>query len=148
MRFVRASKTHLDLFKSEGLWKEDSLREYLAHVHVLRPNMTKEAERVLSATYLYHRSNPDRRAERTTVRLLDSLIRLAEGHARLMYKSQVEIMDAIYAAELIGTNTPSEEDSGSSFPQDPVSTYRSKGEPTFERTILFFFSFFLYHRWK
>lgn len=65
----------MDLLKSEGLWKEDSLREYLAHVHTLRPVLTREAERTLSATYLYHRSNPGRRAERTTVRLLDSLIR-------------------------------------------------------------------------
>lgn len=117
----------MDLLESEGLWKEDTLREYLAHVHTLRPTMTKEAEQVLSTTYLYHRSNPDRRAERTTVRLLDSLIRLAEGHARLMYKSQIDVTDAIHAADLIGTGAATDGETGSSFPQDPLATYRDKG---------------------
>lgn len=66
---------HIDSLKLEGLWTEESLREYLAHIHTLKPILTVEAKKVLSATYLYHRSNPERRAERTTVRLLDSLIR-------------------------------------------------------------------------
>lgn len=73
--FHRDSKNHIELLNTEDLWKEDILREYLAYVHSLQPKLTKEAEMVLRATYLYHRSHPDRREERTTVRLLDSLIR-------------------------------------------------------------------------
>ncbi|OAD61088.1 DNA replication licensing factor MCM9 [Eufriesea mexicana] len=122
------SKTHIELLKTECLWKEDTLREYLAYVHSLEPKLTKEAEMVLRATYLYHRSHPDRREERTTVRLLDSLIRLAEGHARLMYRSNIEIMDAIFVAKLVGTYCTSEINLGCSFPTDPIATYRSEGE--------------------
>ncbi|XP_043284468.1 DNA helicase MCM9-like isoform X2 [Venturia canescens] len=68
-------KKPMDLLKSDGIWKEESLREYLAYVHSIKPVLTREAEKVLSTVFLYHRSNPDRREERTTVRLLDSLVR-------------------------------------------------------------------------
>ncbi|KAK1122278.1 hypothetical protein K0M31_009501 [Melipona bicolor] len=122
------SKSHIELLKSENLWKEDILREYLAHVHSLQPKLTKEAEMVLRTTYLYHRSHPDRREERTTVRLLDSLIRLAEGHARLMYRSNVEMIDAIFVAKLVGTGSTFETNLGCPFPTDPMATYRSEGK--------------------
>lgn len=73
--FNRDSKNNIELLKSEAIWKEDTLREYFAHIHSVEPELTNEAELVLRKIYLYHRSNPDRREERTTVRLLDSLIR-------------------------------------------------------------------------
>ncbi|XP_012340480.1 DNA helicase MCM9-like isoform X4 [Apis florea] len=120
------SKNHMELLKSESLWKEDTLREYLAYVHSLQPKLTKEAEMILRATYLYHRCHPNRREERTTVRLLDSLIRLAEGHARLMYRSDIEIMDVIFVAKLVGTGSTSEINLGCSFPIDPIATYKSE----------------------
>lgn len=103
------------------------MREYLTHIRTLRPILTSEAEKVLSATYLYHRSNPERRVERTTVRLLDSLIRLAEGHARLMYRSEVLLIDAITAADLTGTLT-NDMGTGCPFPADPKYTYRCRGK--------------------
>lgn len=52
--------------------------------------------------------------------------RLAEGHAKLMYRTKVEIIDAITAAELIGT-TMLNSDVGCPFPTDPIATYYSKG---------------------
>lgn len=58
-----------------GLWSEETLCEYFAHVRALKPMLTEEAKKILSATYLHHRSDPHRKPERTTVRLLDSLIR-------------------------------------------------------------------------
>ncbi|XP_012340479.1 DNA helicase MCM9-like isoform X3 [Apis florea] len=122
------SKNHMELLKSESLWKEDTLREYLAYVHSLQPKLTKEAEMILRATYLYHRCHPNRREERTTVRLLDSLIRLAEGHARLMYRSDIEIMDVIFVAKLVGTGSTSEINLGCSFPIDPIATYKSEDQ--------------------
>ncbi|XP_012278485.1 DNA helicase MCM9 isoform X2 [Orussus abietinus] len=63
----KTAKSHMDLLKSEGLWKEDSLREYLAYVHMLKPSLTLEAEEILRASYLRQRSHPDRKQERTTV---------------------------------------------------------------------------------
>lgn len=54
--------------------------------------------------------------------------RLAEGHAKLMYKKKIELMDAIFAVKLIGTGSSSEVDPGCSFPDDPMAAYRSEGE--------------------
>ncbi|KAI4503342.1 hypothetical protein M0802_001564 [Mischocyttarus mexicanus] len=116
----------LDSVRS-GLWSEQSLREYFTHVHTLKPSLTLEAEKVISGTYLYHRSNPSRRAERTTVRLLDSLVRLAEGHARLMFRSEVQLMDAIIAADLTGT-LKSDMGIGCPFPTNPKYTYHCRGK--------------------
>ncbi|XP_076240123.1 DNA helicase MCM9 [Calliopsis andreniformis] len=122
------STSHTELLKAEGLWKTDTLREYFAHIHSLEPQLTKEAELILRKVYMYHRSDSNRREERTTVRLLDSLIRLAEGHARLMYRSKIEVMDAIFVAKLVGTGTTSEVDLGCPFPTNPLATYKSDGK--------------------
>lgn len=74
--YYRHSETYMGpLNLTGGLWKEETLCEYFAHVRILKPILTEEAKKIISATYLYHRSNPHRRPERTTVRLLDSLIR-------------------------------------------------------------------------
>ncbi|KAK0171671.1 hypothetical protein PV328_005094 [Microctonus aethiopoides] len=121
MTKIRVKKP-MELLKSEGMWTTESLREYFAHIHSIKPSLSKEAEKILSAVFLYHRHNPNRREERTTVRLLDSLIRLAEGHARLMYKTQVDVMDAIVAAQLVGT-VPTQNDIGCPFPEDPQAAY-------------------------
>ncbi|XP_011862077.1 PREDICTED: DNA helicase MCM9-like [Vollenhovia emeryi] len=120
-----------------GLWSEETLREYFAHVRsTLKPTLTEEAKKILSATYLHHRSDPCRKPERTTVRLLDSLIRLAEGHAKLMYRAKVEIIDAVTAAELVGTTLLDNSDAGCPFPTDPVATYRLKAKDLLKRLNL------------
>ena len=41
----------------------------------MKPRMTENAEKILRAAFLYHRSRPGRRDDRTTVRLMDSLVR-------------------------------------------------------------------------
>ncbi|EZA51963.1 DNA replication licensing factor MCM9 [Ooceraea biroi] len=121
------SETYMGPSNLAGLWREETLGEYFAHVRTLKPVLTESAQKILSATYLYHRSDPYRRPERTTVRLLDSLIRLAEGHAKLMYRTKVEIIDAVTAAELIGTTLLNSSDAGCPFPTDPIATYQAKG---------------------
>ncbi|XP_012538630.1 DNA helicase MCM9 [Monomorium pharaonis] len=119
-----------------GLWSEETLCEYFAHVRTLKPVLTEEAKKILSATYLYHRSDPHRRPERTTVRLLDSLIRLAEGHAKLMYRTKVEVMDAVTAAELVGTTLVNSSDAGCPFPTNPIATYHSKAKDLLKKLNL------------
>ncbi|XP_012055437.1 PREDICTED: DNA helicase MCM9-like [Atta cephalotes] len=122
------SETFMGPLNLTGLWSEETLCEYFTHVHTLKPVLTEEAQKILSATYLHHRSDPQRRPERTTVRLLDSLIRLAEGHAKLMYRTKVEVIDAVTAAELVGTTLVNSSDAGCPFPTDPVATYRLKAK--------------------
>lgn len=121
------SEMYMGPLNLEGLWSEETLCEYFAHVRMLKPALTEEAKKILSATYLHHRSDPNRRPERTTVRLIDSLIRLAEGHAKLMYRNKVEVIDAVTAAELVGTTLVNSSDAGCPFPTDPVATYHLKG---------------------
>ncbi|XP_070528319.1 DNA helicase MCM9 isoform X3 [Cardiocondyla obscurior] len=130
------SEMYKDPWNLMGLWSEETLREYFAHVRALKPVLTEEAKKILSATYLYHRSDPRRKPERTTVRLLDSLIRLAEGHAKLMYRNKVEVIDAVTAAELVGTTLLNNSDADCSFPIDPIVTYQLKAKDLLKKLNL------------
>lgn len=56
-----------------------------------------------------------------------------------MYRSDIEIMDVIFVAKLIGTGSTSEINLGCSFPVDPIATYKSEG--TFYIYILSSFVF-------
>jgi len=44
-----------------------------------------------------------------------------------MYRTKVEVIDAVTAAELVGTTLVNSSDAGCPFPTDPVATYRLKG---------------------
>lgn len=59
----------------DGLWSEKTLQEYFVHISSLKPKMTSNAQKILTRAFMYHRSRPDRHEERTTVRLMDSLVR-------------------------------------------------------------------------
>lgn len=86
----------------EVLWSEDTLRAYIECARRrFEPTMTPEAERILSRYFERQRQAEHRNAARTTVRLLESLIRLAQAHARLMWRNSVETIDAVYAIVLI-----------------------------------------------
>ncbi|CAK7341069.1 unnamed protein product [Dovyalis caffra] len=72
-----------------GLWS--SAKGYF------RPVLTKEAEKVISSYYQLQRRSATHNAARTTVRMLESLIRLAQAHARLMFRNEVTRLDALMA---------------------------------------------------
>ncbi|XP_023750740.1 probable DNA helicase MCM9 isoform X1 [Lactuca sativa] len=89
------NKCHEDLDK---MWPLSTLRSYIHFVKgYFRPTLSKEAENVISRYYQLQRSIATENAARTTVRMLESLIRLAQAHARLMFRNEVTRLDAITA---------------------------------------------------
>ena len=56
---------------------------------------TEEAEMIIQAYFGYLRGRQTLAKDRKTIRMLESLIRLAEAHARLMFKKDIEIFDAV-----------------------------------------------------
>ncbi|KAK9184924.1 hypothetical protein WN943_025276 [Citrus x changshan-huyou] len=80
------------------IWPLAMLRRYIYFVKgYFKPILTKEAEKVISSYYQLQRRSATQNAARTTVRMLESLIRLAQAHARLMFRNEVTQLDAITA---------------------------------------------------
>ncbi|MED6108724.1 DNA helicase mcm9 [Stylosanthes scabra] len=80
------------------VWPLSTLKRYLHYVkETFRPVLTREAERVISSYYQLQRKSATHNAARTTVRMLESLIRLAQAHARLMFRNEVTRLDAVTA---------------------------------------------------
>jgi DNA replicative helicase MCM subunit Mcm2 (Cdc46/Mcm family) len=64
------------------------------------PLLSPEAQEVLMAYYQMQRRSGTSSAARTTIRMLQSLIRLAQAHARLMFRGEVIVDDAVAAIEM------------------------------------------------
>lgn len=74
-------------------WSKEKLRCYIALVkETFQPTLTKPAALLLQRHYKSCRSKPS--SIQITVRFLESLIRLSQAHARLMYRNTVTLMDA------------------------------------------------------
>jgi DNA helicase MCM9 len=92
--FGGVSSTLPDMTKT---WKLGELRSYIAAIKDrLKPVLSREATRILTAHYSHCRKKNEMHNP-VTVRLLESLIRLAQAHARLMYRSVVTVDDACAA---------------------------------------------------
>lgn len=83
---------------SRGFWNLAMLRRYVQYVKEhFQPVLTSEAESVIISYYQLQRRSGTQNAARTTIRMLESLIRLAQAHARLMFRDKVTRADAIAA---------------------------------------------------
>ncbi|XP_075673193.1 putative DNA helicase MCM9 [Castanea sativa] len=81
-----------------NIWPLPMLQRYIHFVKgYFKPVLTKEAETVISSYYQLQRKSAAHNAARTTVRMLESLIRLAQAHARLMFRNEVTRLDAVTA---------------------------------------------------
>ena len=89
----------LEPVPSGAFWTRERLAEYVARCRAAaRPEMSREAERLLSAYYQMQRMRVGpfgRAAGRTTLRLLESLVRVAQAHARFMCRGAVTLQDAV-----------------------------------------------------
>jgi DNA helicase MCM9 len=83
----------------------ETLKAYVNFVrNEMRPTMSHGARVVLGKYYQLQRRADLRDVARTTIRLLESLIRLAQAHAKLMCRESVEISDAIWSIVLMETS--------------------------------------------
>ncbi|XP_063391677.1 DNA helicase MCM9-like [Cydia fagiglandana] len=86
---------------SKKQWSNEKLQMYIGLVGGVRTEMTAAANTVLRAYYMSQRRAATRDPSRTTVRMLDSLVRLSQAHCRLMRRTSILPADAVTAAALV-----------------------------------------------
>ncbi|KAK4881303.1 hypothetical protein RN001_004622 [Aquatica leii] len=96
-RHIISGKSLSATNKVDGVWPLEMLQQYFIVIKTINPLLSSNADQILAAYYQVQRQASTRNKSRTTVRLLESLIRLSQGHARLMFHNEVEVMDAIFA---------------------------------------------------
>ncbi|KAJ1895498.1 DNA helicase mcm9, partial [Kickxella alabastrina] len=113
-----------------GVWGFDRLQAYVALVKTrIHPTATGPSEQVLTRYYQLQRQRDSANTARTTIRLLESLIRLAQAHARLMFRSTLRVCDAVMAVVLMESTMLSAsvlaptDALHSPFPEDPDAAY-------------------------
>jgi hypothetical protein len=81
---------------TEGHWSMEKLRAYVAIVRdKFHPTLSREASQLLENHYNLCRQSKSEKSLPITVRFLESLIRLSQAHARLMYRNEVLLDDAV-----------------------------------------------------
>ncbi|KAI7800133.1 putative DNA helicase MCM9, partial [Triplophysa rosa] len=125
--------------ESSCLWSMEKMRAYFCLIKSLQPRVTQEANIILSRYYQLQRQNDSRNAARTTIRMLESLIRLAEAHARLMFRETVTVEDAVIVVSVMecsmqgGALLSNVNALHTSFPDNPCEQYRTQCEIVLER---------------
>ncbi|XP_030054414.1 DNA helicase MCM9 isoform X3 [Microcaecilia unicolor] len=125
--------------KSEKLWSMEKMKTYFCLIKSLQPKMSDEANVILVRYYQMQRQSDWRNAARTTIRMLESLIRLAEAHARLMFRDIVTVEDAITVVSVMESSMQGGALLGgvnalhTSFPENPTEQYRVQCELLLDR---------------
>ncbi|KAJ1913754.1 DNA helicase mcm9 [Mycoemilia scoparia] len=121
-------------------WSIDKLQTYIMYVKAtFSPVSTPGSERVLTRYYQMQRQTDSRNSARTTIRLLESLIRLSQAHARLMARDKVTVMDAVVSVMLVDASMQGSTLIGpadilhTTFPDDPEEEFRAQQNAVLEK---------------
>lgn len=68
---------------SASLWTMEKIKAYFRVIKRLQPQMSAEANSILTRYYQLQRQSDGRNTARTTIRMLESLSRLAEGEDQI-----------------------------------------------------------------
>ncbi|NWH95693.1 MCM9 helicase, partial [Aegithalos caudatus] len=128
--------------KSGKLWSMERMKTYFCLIKSIQPKLSDESNLILVRYYQMQRQSDCRNAARTTIRLLESLIRLAEAHARLMFRNTVTLEDAVTVVSVMESSMQGGALLGginalhTSFPENPMEQYRTQCEIILERLEL------------
>lgn len=87
---------------TEHEWDMKKLKAYLTYCkRTFHPKISSDAEQILSKYYQRQRKTDLTNSSRTTIRMLESLIRLCQAHARLMCRHEATRVDAVTAIYLM-----------------------------------------------
>lgn len=101
---------------TNGHWGMEKLRAYVAIVRdKFHPTLTTEASQLLEHHYDLCRQSKSEKSLPVTVRFLESLIRLSQAHARLMYRNEVKLDDAVAVILLMEHSATAYQDSKDDF---------------------------------
>ncbi|KFO24448.1 DNA replication licensing factor MCM9 [Fukomys damarensis] len=126
----------------ERLWSMEKMKTYFRLVRTLQPTLSDAGNQVLLRYYQMQRQSDARNAARTTIRLLESLIRLAEAHARLMFRDTVTLEDAVTVVSVMESSMQGGALLGglnalhTAFPEDPQAQYQQQCRLILERLEL------------
>ncbi|KAL0478058.1 DNA helicase MCM9 [Acrasis kona] len=117
----------------DDLWTFEKIQAYICYVKDrFQPTIGKQAGLIMKQYYRMQRQADKRVAARTTIRMLESLARLAQAHARLMHRNIVHRQDAIVAVIAIDASTHTSplldirSVLQSNFPSDPDDEFDSQ----------------------
>ncbi|XP_022099794.1 DNA helicase MCM9-like [Acanthaster planci] len=116
------------------LWSMEKMQSYLCLIKTINPTLSPDANKVLSRYYQAQRQADQRNAARTTIRLLESTVRLSQAHARLMCHDSVLVQDAVAAVSVMESTMQGAALLGgvnalhTSFPEDAEMEYQTQAE--------------------
>ncbi|KAH9094394.1 hypothetical protein Ae201684P_017002 [Aphanomyces euteiches] len=119
-----------DRRSDKGVWSVAKLQAYFCYVkETFQPRLSRTAMTILQRYYQMQRSSDMRNAARTTIRLLESLTRISQAHAKLMCRTEVNVQDAVVAIYITETSKSADSMLGyesvlhKNFAVDPMTEY-------------------------
>lgn len=115
------------------MWDLQKLQQYIQYTKLkFEPEISDEANQVLTAYYQFCRNSDGIIGPRTTIRLYEGLIRLTQSHARLIFRSSAYVEDAVTAIFIMEHSIHRRMQNQSwniydDFPSNPMEDYYRNG---------------------